>query len=75
MVLSYDEETNLQNLKQEHKLKLLEKQHSFTMKELEMQLRIEGVKVFQNTENIDKEQKEMRTKVLSFAFDEQGREK
>ena len=75
MVLSYDEETNLQNLKQQHKLKLLDLQHSHNMKELEMQLKIEAVKVFQTTDNIDAQQKEMRTKCMNIIFDADGREK
>ncbi len=69
MVLTYEEEMNLQQKKFECKQALLEKQHAYTMAELEGNLKIEAVKCYHSV--VDEKIKEAMTKII---FDEEGRE-
>ena len=74
MVFTKEETMDIENRKEEIKLNLLETQHKCNIEELEMQLKIEAVKAFQNTDNSkDSEGKEFRTKMIDIIFDKDGR--
>ena len=67
MVLNFEEEKELENLKQEHKIAILELQHKCNMEELDKQLRIEAIKCYNGC--IDKP---MKDTILRVVFDENG---
>lgn len=70
MVLSYEEELKLQNLKQEHKTELLIMQHDFTMQELNMQMKIEAIRA-STMPHLDPSEKE---RFYRMAFNIHGQE-
>lgn len=71
MVLSFTEEMDLTNLKQRYKMDLMERQHKYTILELDAQLRIEAMKAISSNALKDKSDYD---KVKKIVFNFEGNE-
>ncbi len=69
MVLSLEEEKELQVLKQKNKMELLETQHGFSMQELAAQLKIEAFRAYHNTLDV-----KMKDKIIEIIYDKEGKD-